>query len=72
VRQPTLLLCDEPTGNLDKQNADAVSDMLVALQKTQPTVLIVVTHSADLARRFEKRFILVDGRLAPDANLSRT
>jgi lipoprotein-releasing system ATP-binding protein len=64
VRQPTLLLCDEPTGNLDQRNADAVSDMLVALQKTQPTILIVVTHNTDLARRFEKRFVLVDGRLA--------
>jgi lipoprotein-releasing system ATP-binding protein len=64
VREPTLLLCDEPTGNLDQRNADAVAELLVALHRTQRMVLIVVTHSTELARRFETRFTLTDGHLA--------
>jgi lipoprotein-releasing system ATP-binding protein len=64
VGEPTLLLCDEPTGNLDQQNADAVAELLLALHRTQRMVLIVVTHSAQLASRFETRFTLTDGHLA--------
>ena len=64
VREPTLLLCDEPTGNLDGRNADAVADLLLTLHRSQGTVLIVVTHSAELARRFETRFTITDGYLA--------
>jgi lipoprotein-releasing system ATP-binding protein len=64
VREPTLLLCDEPTGNLDQRNADAVAELLLALHRTQRMVLVVVSHSAELARRFETRFTLTDGRLA--------
>ena len=63
VREPTLVLCDEPTGNLDQRNADAVADLLLTLHRTQRMVLIVVTHSSDLAARFGKRFTLSDGRL---------
>lgn len=64
VREPTLLLCDEPTGNLDQRNADGVAELLLALHRTQRMVLIVVTHSADLARRFDTRFTLNDGQIA--------
>lgn len=63
VCSPSLLLCDEPTGNLDQHNADAVADLLRSLQSTRPFVLVVVTHSADLASRFSQRFSLTDGRL---------
>jgi lipoprotein-releasing system ATP-binding protein len=64
IRQPTLLLCDEPTGNLDQRNADAVADLLLGLHRAQPTILVVVTHSAHLAERFGRRFTITDGRLA--------
>lgn len=63
VREPTLLLCDEPTGNLDRRNAEGVAELLLALQRTQRMVLVVVTHSIELADRFETRMTLVDGRL---------
>ena len=63
VQQPTLLLCDEPTGNLDQHNADAVADLLFSLHEAQQTILVTVTHSADLARRFSHCFSLDDGRL---------
>ncbi len=64
VRQPTLLLCDEPTGNLDQRNSDAVADLLLGMHAAHPTILLVVTHSAELARRFSTRFTIADGRFA--------
>jgi lipoprotein-releasing system ATP-binding protein len=63
VRNPRLLLCDEPTGNLDRAAADAVASLLVDLHQRQRTILIVVTHSMPLASRFPIRFELIDGRL---------
>ena len=63
VRRPRLLLCDEPTGNLDRASADAVASLLLELQQQQQAILVVVTHSADLAARFPIRFDLVDRKL---------
>lgn len=63
INRPRVLLCDEPTGNLDHRAADVVADTLTGLQQEQQTTLVVVTHSADLARRLPYRFELVDGRL---------
>jgi lipoprotein-releasing system ATP-binding protein len=63
VMNPLLLLCDEPTGNLDRDSADVVASMLLALHQRQETILIVVTHSAELASRFPARFDLVEQRL---------
>jgi lipoprotein-releasing system ATP-binding protein len=63
INQPVLLLADEPTGNLDRANAEAVGDLLLEMNRQQQTVLICVTHSAELAARFPRRAELVDGRL---------
>ena len=63
VRRPRVLLCDEPTGNLDRTSADSVASLLFELQQEQQAILIVVTHSADLAARFAIRFELVDRAL---------
>ena len=60
IRQPSLVLCDEPTGNLDRSSADVVADLLAALQQTYGTTTVVVTHSAALASRFDRRFTLND------------
>jgi lipoprotein-releasing system ATP-binding protein len=62
IRQPSLLLCDEPTGNLDRASAEAVADLLTDLQKTHTVMLVVVTHSPALAARFPRRFELSDRR----------
>jgi lipoprotein-releasing system ATP-binding protein len=56
IRNPTLVLCDEPTGNLDASIADSVAELLLDLHKTHQTILIVVTHSAALAERFPRRY----------------
>ena len=63
VRRPQLLLCDEPTGNLDRASAESVASLLFDLQQKQKAILIVVTHSAELAARFPMRFDLVDRTL---------
>ena len=63
VRHPQLVLCDEPTGNLDEKATDAVADVLLQLHRLQRTILIVVTHNPDLARRFAATSRLSDARL---------
>jgi len=62
LNQPRLLLCDEPTGSLDRAAATAVADLLFELHEAERTVLIAVTHSLDLAARFARRCELVEGR----------
>ena len=49
VREPTLLLADEPTGNLDRTTARSITELLLELQAERNTILVVVTHSAALA-----------------------
>ena len=63
ITKPQLLLCDEPTGNLDHKSADVVASLLLELHKQQETILVVVTHSAELAGRFPSRFELTDQHL---------
>lgn len=65
VLKPTLLLADEPTGNLDRTSAHAVGELLLELHRQERTVLVVVTHSADLAKLFPRRFEMNDGTLQP-------
>jgi len=62
IHAPALLLCDEPTGSLDRRTAESVSDLLFELHREEGNVLIVVTHSPLLAERFGRRFELVEGR----------
>lgn len=63
LNQPTLMLADEPTGNLDRNTAGQISKLLIELQKEQNTILIAVTHSQSLASELDQRFELVDGEL---------
>jgi lipoprotein-releasing system ATP-binding protein len=63
IRRPRLVLCDEPTGNLDQVSATAVASLLLDLHKTQNNILIVVTHSERLAARFPIRFDLAEGKV---------
>ena len=58
IMKPQLLLCDEPTGNLDQESADVVADLLLETHHNAETILIVVTHSKELAARFPQRFEL--------------
>ena len=65
IRQPHLLLCDEPTGNLDEASAGMVAGLLMELHARQQTMLLVVTHSAALAARFPLRYELRHANLHP-------
>lgn len=65
INQPSILLCDEPTGNLDDQTAASVADLLLELHIRERNVLIVVTHSARLARRCGRSHLLSGGLLEP-------
>ncbi len=61
VNRPSLLLCDEPTGSLDRARADEVGDLLFELHTQEQTILIGVTHSLEMAARFERRLELREG-----------
>jgi lipoprotein-releasing system ATP-binding protein len=63
IHAPTLLLADEPTGNLDRTTADGIAELLLELQQRENSMLIAVTHSAELADRMERQFELDEGRL---------
>jgi lipoprotein-releasing system ATP-binding protein len=67
VRRPQLLLCDEPTGNLDQRSAESVATLLLDLHRTRHSILIVVTHSEQLAAQLPIRFELAEGRFAARA-----
>ena len=64
IRHPRLLLCDEPTGNLDAETAIVVADLLLKLHEKQQTILLVVTHSEALGSRFERRWTMNRGALS--------
>ncbi len=61
VNRPALLLCDEPTGSLDRARANEVFDLLFQLHAQEQTILIGVTHSPEMAARFERRMSLREG-----------
>jgi lipoprotein-releasing system ATP-binding protein len=63
INQPALLLADEPTGNLDRANADSIGSLLLELSRDTGSALICVTHSPELAARFPRRADLRDGVL---------
>ncbi len=63
ICNPTLVLCDEPTGNLDVSIAESVADLLIDLHNLHKTILVVVTHSPALAQRFPLRYRMADRRL---------
>jgi lipoprotein-releasing system ATP-binding protein len=61
--EPAILLADEPTGNLDPKTGDQVLQLLLEMNRTQGTALVVVTHSPDLAARLGRRAVIADGHL---------
>ncbi|HWQ03227.1 MAG TPA: ABC transporter ATP-binding protein [Candidatus Nitrosotenuis sp.] len=63
VMRPSLVLCDEPTGNLDGASAGVVADLLLTLHAQQKTILVIVTHNPELAARCTARYELRDRTL---------
>ena len=63
IHAPSLLLADEPTGNLDRSAAQGIAELLVQLQEQEQAILVVVTHSLDLANCLQRRLELDNGQL---------
>lgn len=63
IMKPRLILCDEPTGNLDHDSANTVMSLLFDLHKMQQGILIVVTHNMDIAQNFSLKYKLSNTRL---------
>ncbi|MCA9247483.1 MAG: ABC transporter ATP-binding protein [Planctomycetales bacterium] len=66
LRQPVLLLADEPTGNLDQSTAHSITELLLEVSRDEGNVLIVVTHSLELAAALDRRLQLERGKLQPE------
>lgn len=68
VHRPSLLIADEPTGNLDSQSASAVMKLLQQIGGEGSTTLIVVTHSAEVARAASRQVEMRDGKIVRDSD----
>ncbi|HVF26957.1 MAG TPA: ABC transporter ATP-binding protein [Pyrinomonadaceae bacterium] len=67
ANNPSILLADEPTGNLDSRNGQHVFDLMVEINRRHGTTLVLVTHDHDLASLADRRIALKDGRVASDS-----
>ncbi len=67
ANDPSVLLADEPTGNLDTKNAELVTDIFRDLARSGERAVVMVTHNPDLAARADRRIHIVDGRVAEDS-----
>ncbi len=66
---PIILFADEPTGNLDNHTGQAISDLLMDLNREQGTTLVMVTHDEQLAARCQRQFQIEAGRLSESTTL---
>lgn len=71
IRKPALVLADEPTGNLDRNTAKVIGELLMELHKQENNILVVVTHSMELAQTFPKVMEMVDGKLVDAEGATR-
>ena len=70
ITNPTVLLADEPTGNLDQETGNKIVDLLFSLQSSHKTTLILVTHDRSLAQRCDRIIDIADGQIRSDNNSS--
>jgi len=71
ITDPKILFADEPTGNLDEENSDHITDLLFALNKEQQTTLVLVTHNLELAQKTERILRMKGGKLVDEQILAR-
>ena len=68
VNRPRMLLCDEPTGNLDSKTGTAIMDLLVELHQREGLGLVLITHQAKLAELADRTIMLEDGQIVTGGN----
>lgn len=66
ITEPKILFADEPTGNLDEENADHIKELLFTMNKEQNTTLVLVTHNLELAQRTQRILKMRGGKLAEE------
>ncbi len=66
ITNPEVIFADEPTGNLDSETGDLITDMLFSLQQEQGITLIVVTHDDDLAKLCQRQLVIKDGQVVKE------
>lgn len=64
IMQPRVLLCDEPTGNLDRDSTETIASLILEIHRKQKNILVVVTHNLELAGKFPMKYKLLDGHLS--------
>ena len=72
ANNPQLLLADEPTGNLDSVNSEAIVELLLDIQRTQGTALVIITHDESIAARCPRRVVIKDGAIVEDRRVDAT
>jgi putative ABC transport system ATP-binding protein len=70
INRPSLILADEPTGNLDSRSGAAILDLLLELREQQQITVVMATHDVDVASRCDRMLRLVDGRVRDDLDMS--
>ena len=63
VTEPACVLADEPTGNLDRENAARIFDLILSLKRRHGAAFVMVTHDPELAARMDRRLRITDGRI---------
>jgi len=63
VTDPTIILADEPTGNLDSQSGEEIMNLLLSLNQTRGTILLIVTHDPEVAAKAQRVIYIRDGRI---------
>ena len=71
VKDPAILLADEPTGNLDSRSSEEIINMLIRLNRDEGITVVVVTHSPEIAARTDRVISMLDGRIVDDATVGR-
>jgi len=72
ANDPSIMLADEPTGNLDSQNGRHVFELMVDMNRKRNATLVLVTHEHELAEAADRRISLRDGRVVTDSDVSET
>ena len=72
ITKPALLLCDEPTGNLDSRTSDKVIDLLKMTSEKFHQTIVMITHNPEIAQKADRRIRIEDGRIQSDETAYET